>query len=211
MCSWELHCGKSLPAKTYFPGKSERVIGKDRRKKVSPRDLQDGGKFRPIVKLFSVLNGQTYQGTGWLIRDDLVVTAGHNVVDKLSDKPKSHTFATSVVVYVGYGGEDTKGSKNVHRREGTKVVTSYNWVSKQEPANDFAFVKLSKRFENVSPIKYLTTPLFETANLCVVGYPGDKQQGGEYGAEMDKELAKVQWKLKKADGLLAYRIFNFWR
>lgn len=105
----------------------EAVLGEDFRELVNPTDFQDGGKYRckpsafcssaaeklthpdiAISKIQSRFRDQDgkdiwMMGTGWLIRNDLLVTAGHVVYDKAY----GYGAASQIKCYIGYNGEDS--------------------------------------------------------------------------------------------------------
>lgn len=204
MCAWKLQ-GGNIPrwVKKHLPKKPERVVKKpDRRRKVSLHNIQNGGRFRSVVKVFTVIGNRMYQGTGWLIRDNLVVTAGHLVVHVPSKRRNKQTFATIVRVYIGYSGKDTMASEDVDLRQGTMVVVPRNYATKKKSVNDFAFVQLDQPFRNVKPIPPRVTPGSGDTKLCVVGYPGDQKKvhlagvEEEEGAEMYSERTRVIWNLE---------------
>lgn len=213
MCAWKLQ-GGDIPSwvKARLPKKSDRVVEKpDCRAKVSRSDIQNGGKFRSVVKVRTVIGDWMSHGTGWLIQDNLVVTTGHLVVDVPSKQYNMQTFATIVRVYIGYSGKDTMDSEDVDFWEGTVVVVPRNYATKKKWVHDFAFVELNQPFDNVSPIQPLVTPHSGHDELCIVGYPTDKEKKclnrrSEKGAEMYEDHAKVEWDLEVYEGLLAYKI-----
>lgn len=214
--AWTLRdAGISRSTKKHLPKKSERVVKEpDNRSQVPPSDIRNGGRFRPVVKVRTVMGDWIHNGTGWLIREDLVVTAGHIVVDVPFEQCKIQTFATIVQVYIGYRGKDAMDamdSPDVDFRKGTRVVVPWGYAVMKKSVNDFAFVQLNQPFRNVSPIEPRVTPPFGTAELCVVGYPTDKKkiyvdEEEEDGAEMYEDSAPVTWRLERHQGLLAYQI-----
>ena len=113
-------------------------------------------------------------GTGWLINNDTIVTAGHCSYDW------SHNLGrlTHVKAYIGYHGKESiKDSKNyaVQFRTGKRVAVSQGWLAGEnnEP-RDVAFIQVDRPYTGVTPIKYQPTPLTGTkVVLGVVGYPGD--------------------------------------
>lgn len=64
---------------------SESVVGEDDRVLVDKMHFAPGGKYRSIVKIFTHYEfqppGRWFIGTGWLIRPDIFVTAGHLCYD----------------------------------------------------------------------------------------------------------------------------------
>jgi V8-like Glu-specific endopeptidase len=122
--------------------------------------------------------------TGWLIENDLLVTAGHCAFDW------SHNYGrlTHVKAYIGYTGKEAvKNTSVVQLRMGARVAAPESWLAKgaSDSRGDVAFIRLNKPFTGVTPFKYLPTPM-SGANeaIGVVGYPGDlmKHSTGEKGA-----------------------------
>ena len=64
--------------------------------------------------------------TGWLIRPDLLVTAGHCAYDWNLGR------ATEVKAYIGYNGKASVGTSNVQFRSGAKVVITGGWLRSRE-------------------------------------------------------------------------------
>jgi hypothetical protein len=132
-----------------------------------------------IVKLFLRFAGQDKHapwamGTGWLINNDTIVTAGHCSYDW------SHNLGrlTHVKAYIGYyGKESIKDSRNyaVQFRTGKRVAVSQGWLAGEnnEP-RDVSFIQVDRPYTGITPIKYRPTPSIGTKLvLGVVGYPGD--------------------------------------
>ena len=122
-------------------------------------------------------------GTGWLIKPDLLVTAGHCTYDwghKLGR-------ATEVKAYIGYKGNSSIKDPNVQFRTGKRIVTTEGWLkTRGSKPFDVGFIQVNKPFTGVIPIKYEETPHEGQLNLGVVGYPGDlvDNRTGEKGAFM---------------------------
>ena len=143
-------------------------------------------------------------GTGWLIRPDLLVTAGHMVFDW------ENKFGRCIEVkaYVGYNGCASVLEGKAQFQRGKKVVTTIDFLEDEDNRQaDVAFIQLDKPFKDVNPITFAPTP--ETGNeiLGVVGYPGDKVKDMEPGAQMWAEFKKTSWNLSDDKlHMLKYRI-----
>lgn len=141
-------------------------------------------------------------GSGWLIDDQTLITAGHVVYDP------NYGRTTQLRCYIGYNGRDSVDdpSSGVQVSFGQYIVTTAEWVSKAIRQRDFAIIRLNKPFSgNLRIFGYVTTPLAETIglHLGVVGYPGDlalKSQAGihEEGAQMYENFNVVRWDLAKS-------------
>ncbi|KAF5979295.1 glutamyl endopeptidase [Fusarium coicis] len=177
---------------------TESIIGDDLRQLVDPRDFYEGGKYRSIVKIQSRFQDRGrpiwMMGSGWLIRPDLLVTAGHVVFDW----GRNFGAADQIRCYIGYNGKESVKSSQVQVRSGAKVVTPVEWIENSgNRRQDVAFIRLDKPFTgNLRLFSYLDTP--EKGNgtyLGVVGYPGDKTLQGEQGAQMYEEFARSDWNI----------------
>ena len=109
-------------------------------------------------------------GTGWLIRPDLLVTAGHCTYDW------SHSLgrATEIKAYIGYKGQDSVHDPSVQFRIGKRIVTTGGWLQMRGfKPNDVGFIQVNEPFAGTSPVKYAETPQRGDFTIGVVGYPGD--------------------------------------
>ncbi|KAF5703978.1 peptidase glutamyl endopeptidase I [Fusarium globosum] len=202
---------------------TETVVNSvDGRREVDEKDYQNpDGKYRAIVKLFLLYEKQQEKlrdkeaswpmATGWLVKEDIVVTAGHCAYDH------SHNLGRLVKVkaYVGYRGRKTVGdSERVEHQCGTAVATTSGWVNTVggEEASDISLIKLSKPFKTVGKcFTWTQTPIAQAAaGLGVVGYPGDIRDDGERGARMYEMFRKTDYNLESSDlHMLDYRIDTY--
>ncbi|KAM0543840.1 hypothetical protein ACHAPJ_012077 [Fusarium lateritium] len=198
---------------------SESIIGEDQRALVDYSDLQEGGKYRSIVKIQARFEGKGkpvwMMGTGWLIRPDLLVTAGHVVYDW----GRHYGAATQIRCYIGYNGRASVKTAQVQARYGVNVITTTEWI---EAANnrtrDVAFVQLDRAFTgNLRTFNFVNTPTSGHKTLLgVVGYPGDKslrdtETGDEeIGAQMYEEYAKNDYDIEASSRhMVEYSISTF--
>ncbi|KAF7368208.1 Serine protease [Mycena venus] len=184
----------------------ESVLGEDFRGLIDPADFVDGGRFRSIVKIQSRCNNQGedfwMMASGWLIGTDLLVTAGHVVYDKAY----GCGAATQIKCYIGYNGADSvpkQGSSSdgaVQPRYGSRVVTTQSWIKDSDSRlRDVAFIKVHKPFVgdlNVFEFNNNTVSP-STALFGVVGYPGDKNFRGEFGAQLYELFNNTTYDLDK--------------
>ncbi|VZH91370.1 unnamed protein product [Fusarium fujikuroi] len=200
-------------------GSQESIIGEDQRALVDYSDLQEGGKYRSIVKIQARFEGKGkpvwMMGTGWLIRPDILVTAGHVVYDW----GRHYGAATQIRCYIGYNGRASVKTAQVQVRHGVNVVTTSEWI---EAANnrtrDVAFVQLDRAFTgNLRTFNFVNTPMSGHKTLLgVVGYPGDKslrdiETGDEEnGAQMYEEYAKNDYDIEASPRhMVEYSISTF--
>ncbi|OJJ43573.1 hypothetical protein ASPZODRAFT_28233 [Penicilliopsis zonata CBS 506.65] len=190
------------PSKRSRQRATERLgMGGDRRNKVARQHILPGGKYRAICKLFMGFSGSKgfeYMGTGWLITQDIVVTAAHCLYDS------DGGYLRYIKVYIGYEGpEDSALRRNACEKRLGKIATiPAEYIKTGHTIHDVGFIKLEEPFNNVEPFQPEETPKFSKAmNLGVVGYPGDIEGGNEmyeHWDQTDIDLAK--------NGLLNYWI-----
>ncbi|GMF70006.1 unnamed protein product [Aspergillus oryzae] len=129
-----------------------------------------------LVKLFmKFVKGEKViwlMGTAWLIRSDLLVTAGHNVYDWEYNLGRAREIKASL----GYWGEDSVDN-TVQFRYGTMVATSSGWLAtKDNRINDVAFIKLDRAFDGTDTemnlFHFKATPVSGERRMGIVGYPG---------------------------------------
>ncbi|KAH0564820.1 hypothetical protein GP486_001793 [Trichoglossum hirsutum] len=211
---WDLtSVSGSIPATESFNHtnpSAESVIGADERVRVGKEHFAPGGKYRSIVKLFLRYENQKPDAkwpiaTGWLIRPNLLVTAGHCAFDW------GHNMGRLVQVkaYIGYYGQASIADPNVQFRCGSRIATTLEWLTAKGNRNfDVSFITLDKPFEGVKCFGFADTPLSGSLDIGVVGYPGDlKDPGtGEPGAHMYEmylptkyNLADSQWRMLEYD------------
>ncbi|RGP77362.1 glutamyl endopeptidase [Fusarium longipes] len=195
-------------------GDGDNLASEDTRILVARNDIQPGGKYYSIVKLRIRFEGQDSQdprwaqATGWLIRPDLVVTAGYCAFD--------HTYrfgkAIQVCAWAGYSGASSTGSPNVQFRSGVEIVTTKAWIdSDTNLANTIAFIRVDKQFNHIVPIQYEATPtLIDHLVLGIVGYPDDKTHHSELGALMYQDFDKATCDLTNTpQNMIQYNLFTY--
>lgn len=148
--------------------------------------------------------------TGWLIRPDILDTAGHVVYDHT----QKFGICTHFKAYLGYSGKRSINQPGVQFRYGTKVVIPRGYLdAHRREYRDVAFVKLNAPFQGVTPFKPASeTPVKGRERLGVVGYPGDKTgPDGEKAALAYEMFQEQQWNLEKdlPTKLLLYHISTF--
>lgn len=166
-----------------------------------------------IVKLQIRYENQTAddiryaQGTGWLIKPDLLVTAGHCAYD--------HTYqfgkASQVKAYLGYNGKASLTSPTVQFRSGKRIATTKEWVTSDvNRAYDVSFIQLDKPFDGIVPILYQPTPATGKLTIGVVGYPADMTLNDEHGAQMYEMYKETNFDLRSSTlNMLEYTISSY--
>ena len=148
-----------------------------------------------IVKLFIHYEfqepGKWAMGTGWLVKPDIFVTAGHCSYDWNHELGR----ATEVKAYIGYhGSESTIKDSNTQFRHVKRIVTTEGWLRGRGAKNfDVSFMQVERPFTGITPIAYSETPESGVYELGVVGYPGDlkDENTGEKGAYMYEMFLNV--------------------
>ncbi|KAM0740371.1 hypothetical protein ACQRIT_005555 [Beauveria bassiana] len=148
---------------------------------VNKEDVNPGGKYHSIVKLFirNQPSGNWTTATGWLCRDDLVVTAAHCVL-------QGDQHATCIRVCIGYSASSKgAGASSDNQRSVIRVALPSAWSDSSASASNMAFLQLDEPFQDVTPIKYSTPGTKVQEPLTVVGYASDiGARAGSPGGEM---------------------------
>ena len=148
-------------------------------------------------------------GTGWLIRPDVFVTAGHCSYDWNHKMGR----ATEVKAYIGYDGNQSEKDPNVQFRHVRRIVTTEGWVkTKGQKPFDVSFMQVDVPFTGITPIRFEETPSEGNIILGVVGYPGDlsDKRTNEKGAHMYECFMRTKFDLStQADTMLEYEIDTF--
>lgn len=150
------------------------------------------------------------QGTGWLIRPDVVVTAGHCVYDHYSNKGQPFGRAVLIRVWSDYNGKDSSKASNF--RSGIRVATTAAYVQDGENhQNDVAVIQLDRPYYDIEPFETSDALAKDTKELVLAGYPSDKSYHGETGAQMYEDGREVTWDLEdtKDPGMLHYDIDSY--
>ncbi|KAE8320157.1 hypothetical protein BDV41DRAFT_3623 [Aspergillus transmontanensis] len=150
-------------------------------------------------------------GTGWLIREDLVVTAGHNVYSKTYGGQ-----AKRIKCWIGYRGRNAAKHSSVQHRNALNIVTTASWYNQDgKRQRDVALIQVSAPFEgdlNLFQFRPTDTVVNEKP-LTIVGYPGDKyvEDNGnrDYGANMYSGKSNITFNLEETGGMIEYRIDTF--
>ncbi|KAH8424881.1 uncharacterized protein LDX57_002625 [Aspergillus melleus] len=224
LVTWSLgvyHPREFVPSESHADSKpaEESVLqGNDRRIPVDPYDYEENGKWRSVVKVQSMFRPRNRpdpiwtMGTGWLIREDLVVTASHNVYSKSYGGQ-----AERIKCWIGYRGRKYASDPGVQHRKALNIVTTNSWYSmSSERQRDVALIQVSAPFEGgVNPFIFMDTDTkLVDQYLTVVGYPGDKkiqdENGNEDpGAEMWFHSERITFDLERDAGMIMYDIDTF--
>lgn len=113
----------------------------DRRVRVNKKEFAPGGKYRAICKLFMGYTREPetqYIGTGWLIADDILVTAGHCLYDPSGGPLKW------IKAFIGFAGPESKAKNdpNCEMRLGKVAALPAEYMKAQTVVHDVGFVCL---------------------------------------------------------------------
>jgi len=131
-----------------------------------------------------------FYGSGWLLNDTTLVTAGHCVYSEQG-------YLRSVKIWIGFGSPKEYQD---HRefRVGVCVATPVAWIQ-GESRHDVAFIKFWEPFTAAAPLPYMETPLRGKLCVTVAGYPEDSLP------YMQKSSGMLDWNLKKSGFKLLYK------
>jgi hypothetical protein len=133
----------------------------DLRTKVPRDDIIPGGKYEganylyeesgleliniaaicKLIVVFSNLPNVQFVATGWLISENMIVTAGHGVYDWTD----VGGFVESVKVYFGYAGPDSVKESGCTSRHGVSAAAPAEYLKASSFVHDVGFVSLRLR------------------------------------------------------------------
>jgi V8-like Glu-specific endopeptidase len=153
----------------------EVVIGEDDRVRI--RKTKDA-PWSGICQLnITARNGRTFVGTGWLIDDRTVVTAGHCVF-----MHKAGGWVESIDVTAGRDGDE----KPFGTIRSTRFFAVKGWTKDKSRDHDYAAIVLPNAFASAggvrpSPFQFaaLTDDQLKKAVANVSGYPADSPSTGK--------------------------------
>ncbi|KAF2685364.1 trypsin-like serine protease [Lentithecium fluviatile CBS 122367] len=192
-------------------GDNEKVIGNDNRRLVSRHDRTPGSQKYSIVRLLCVFtDGQGTKeyghGTGFMIAEDFMITAGHNVYEHYG------AVKGPVRAITAYFGHEGNGCWR-ERRRADLVATSQRWIDgRVGRSGDIAVVRFLPRAQVdelgdwVLPLRpFIPKDIAPRGSewLTIVGYPLDKS---ERARDMYEAYDYVQWDLQRDGMLLKYKI-----
>jgi len=110
--------------------------------------------------------GRSYVGTGWLIDNRTVITAGHCVY-----LHNEGGWAQEILVMPGRNGTGVPV-----RRTSSGLFSVRGWIRDKQPASDYGAIRLSEPFSDHGSLGYTVASNSELSsyNCHVVGYPSDK-------------------------------------
>ncbi|KAI1398911.1 trypsin-like cysteine/serine peptidase domain-containing protein [Hypoxylon fuscum] len=164
-------------------------------KDVSLADISSRGKFLGIARLRGRFDrhipgseNDVYLGTGWLVDDKTIATAGHIAYDE--------TFGRLRSVEAVFGTDLAK-------RHGIHVVVHWGWYSGFMRKSDLAFIRLNERVE-CKELSYIPTPIrhAEGERLILRGYSNNPG----YNDTMRVSECEAKYDIQETNGVLEYEL-----
>ncbi len=166
----EIDQNKVVPIEYLYGEVGERVFGKDQREPVSNHLSTP---YRQIVLLhMRFTNGVIYQGTGTMIGEDTVLTAGHNVYSPTMG------WAKELTVYAGKKGDQY----TIGKAKAKKMYALKSWTNASKKDADFAIVKLDSKLGKKTGTLGITSQIKKDDKLEISGFPGNKPGQMQYRA-----------------------------
>ncbi len=111
--------------------------------------------------------------SGFLVGNDLLVTAGHCVKNKKDCEEQAWVFDYAVKKETGFADMMIPSSKIV----GCKEIISRELKGKGQDLRDFALIKLDRKLTDRKPLKFRTSgKIDDNAKLVVIGHPSGLPQ-----------------------------------
>ncbi|MCJ1309935.1 hypothetical protein MMC25_003596 [Agyrium rufum] len=158
------------------------------------KSLGSEGDRRTRLFLSHVHGDGEIIGTSWLIGNDIIATAGHN----LYERKFNGGCLRYIKCYFVYDGPTSVGQY----RWGTSIALPAEYLKADSDVHDVGFVRLNEPAQGILPLQYSNTPQIASAELGVVGYPSDI----DFGRYLYEHWASVDINLAKMGNLLSYRI-----
>ncbi len=142
-----------------------QVIGTDTRTEVVDTTT---APYKSIVLLIMKYGNDLYRGTGFLIKDNVVLTAAHNVYDFDLGKPADEVYIIGV----------PKDAAHVRTHTRLKVSVEYVSGGSQGGRYDWGLIKMNNSMTDLGTINVrkaddIATPI--VGDVLIAGYPGIAQ------------------------------------
>lgn len=180
------------------------VFGADTRTQVSPTDsFPASGRVRLALE-FS--DGYKSAGTGTIIGDKYVLTAGHVVY--------SHDHNGWATKITAFPGQD--GSLKPWTATATKLRSVTGWTVDENNDYDYGLVTLSAPLGNQAGIYCLgsfSDDTLDTTTAYVYGYPADKPWGTQWGSSgpiEDYDSTMLYYDVDTAGGMSGAGVYRWW-
>jgi glutamyl endopeptidase len=151
----------------------ESVLGSDRRFRIYPQE--SGYPCRAVGLLTFTQGGSGFTCTAWLISADTLATAGHCV----HSGGTGGVWSTNVVFYPGRNGATAPWGSCTAKR----LSSVAGWTRNADENYDYGSVKLNCTVGNSTGWlgRWWTTSNQNNLPIAIVGYPGDKPGGTQWG------------------------------
>lgn len=169
-----------------------QVIGTDTRTEVVDENMPP---YKAIVLLIMKYGNELYRGTGFLIKDNVVLTAAHNVYDLTLKQPADEVYIIG----------EQRDAAHVRTYTGLKVSINYVTGNSQGGQYDWGLIKMNAAMTDLGTINVCRTvdvPASVLKDVLIAGYPGMAQE--ESTTDMWEADGPVQY--YQASGVLAYTI-----
>lgn len=171
------------PEPRYMEDKFGWIIGVDTRTEVTDLDV---APYDSVVLLLMKYGSDTYRGTGFMIKDNVVLTAGHNIYS-ISDKKAADE------VYVI---KRTNDGSVVYARKHRKLKVSIDYVADKSDDGhyDWGLIMIDPALPEagtIGVIKASDTLAVHFTGVLIAGYPGQAQ-------------GSKTWKMWEAGGKMDY-------
>ena len=154
---------------------AEDVIDQDDRIQIHDTEAREI-PWREICSLRIIAaDGSAWKGTGWIVGDRTVITAGHVVY-----MHSRGGWVRSIEVIPGRTGPDRSGPYGTYTS--TRFRSVRGWIGQKNPSNDYGAILLDPRarFDSaIGSFGFASRPDSTLTGLRanVAGYPGDKEAG----------------------------------
>ena len=139
----------------------EAVIGTDTRTAVLDLNAEP---YKSVVLLIMKYGDKTYRGTGFMIKDDVVLTAAHNIYDRKK-------IAAADEIYV-IGNQKDKAHVRCYSK--FKVPFDYVAQTSQDGHYDWGLIKLNAPMRDLGVIEVMkAVPGIVSETALIAGYPSE--------------------------------------
>ncbi|OTA61475.1 hypothetical protein K449DRAFT_445244 [Hypoxylon sp. EC38] len=162
-----------VPQAIYFKFRSETdeaVLRINPREFTATSHVLDGGSYSGIVREFKVAGGQSvsFSGSGTVIDDHHVMTVGHVIW--------SRKYGPAVSVTIE---RDSRATRDEYPVDSCTV--HFMWAEEFSEPNDFAVLRVSKRFhDGIKRMNYKRTPTtMAPLSANILGFSSDMPMAGD--------------------------------
>ncbi|MCM1083236.1 MAG: trypsin-like peptidase domain-containing protein [Clostridium sp.] len=143
----------------------EQVIGTDTRTEVADKSV---APYKSIVLLIMKYGNDLYRGTGFLIKDNVVLTAAHNLYSLDLEKPADEVYIIG----------EPRDTAHIKTYTGLKVSVDYVSGGSQGGQHDWGLIKLNDAMTDLGTINVSRAASVSASvldDVLIAGYPGVAQ------------------------------------